>query len=391
VSAHGPSPEPLPGSLASWVPDRSQALPGITNVTKTALTSPIKLPMDKAISAILPTVATGAKLIGGVVLGFVFDALVESVFDPTGKKLRAAFKAGHGAGVAAMADEAKSAIKIRLAHEGRDAMLLEELRRAALFSGSKPALDGLNNWIISQIPALSLPVHDLSLYNSMLETWVLQRAGDEEDANKHTDSDAYEAAHEKFATDGNLARRDLFIHQCRFEFGRLGVDAEPTLAIWNKKLTSQPKDLPLEEVIGRLGPIHLETSRFSHPQRLAQYLGERFAWDDDFDLMPSPEQLAEQKNRASGSWGEALSHADGIPQHVERAKQNSPRFERMVSTGGVRLACNVMLTEADGAIFVDRYAYRIWGTRHDAKGTPRDKAGSTDTKAPTKTWSDSPD
>lgn len=234
-----------------------------------------------------------------------------------------------------------------------------------------------------------MPVHDLSLYEQMLATWTLQRAGDEEDANKHTDGAAYEEAHKKLATDGNLARRDLFIHQCRFEFGRLGVDAEGTLASWSKKLAAQPRELELEEVIGRLGPLYLQTDRFTKPDRLSAYLGERFAWDDELDLMPSEEEIE------SKLLNESMLSFNPDPESqrfVGRAKKNTPRFERMVASGGVRLACEVKVTDADGAIFVDEYQYRLWGTRHDAEGLPRSRGpDNLDTKAPTRTWTDSPD
>lgn len=366
---------------------------GEKTVKKTILTLPGKLPVDKLLSRAMPAIATGAKLVGGAILGFLYDALVEILFDPTGKALRAAFRAGHKAGVTAMAEQAVAGLQAQIAKEGQDNMLLDELEQAALFAGSRSELEGLEIWVRQQVPILLMPVHDLSLYEQMLATWVLQRAGDEEDANKHTDGAAYEEVHKEFAKDGNLARRDLFIHQCRFEFGRLGVDAEATLASWSKKLAAQPRELELEEVIGRLGPLYLQTDRFTKPDRLSAYLGERFAWDDELDLMPSEEQVADlEQQMDESSLKQMTAHADGLPQHLARAKKNTPRFERMVASGGVRLACEVKVTDADGAIFVDEYQYRLWGTRHDAKGLPRSRGpDNLDTKAPTRTWTDSPD
>lgn len=364
---------------------------GEKTVKKTIFTLPAKLPMDKFLSSAMPAIATGAKLVGGAILGFLYDALVEILFDPTGKALRAAFRAGHKAGVTAMAEQAVAGLQAQIAKEGQDNMLLDELEQAALFAGSRSELEGLEIWVRQQVPILLMPVHDLSLYEKMLETWVLQRAEDEEDANKHTDAVAYDEAHKKFATDGNLARRDLFIHQCRFEFGRLGVDAEGTLASWSKRLAAEPRELELEEIIGRLGPLYLQTDRFTKPDRLSAYLGEHFAWDDEFDLMPSEERVADLEQQMSeSSMKEMAAHADGLPQHLARAKKNTPRFERMVASGGVRLACEVKVTQADGAIYVDEYQYRLWGTRHDAKGNPLKSGTSQDTKAPTRSWTDSP-
>lgn len=184
--------------------------------------------MDMGLSALMPKFATAAKIMGGVVLGLLYDALVELIFDPTGKKLRAAFRAGHTAGVAQMAEQASAAVKMRLAQDGRDAMLLEELRQAA-----------------------------------------------------------------------------------------------------------------------QLAP----TARWG-------------TFGGGYD--PGRERL------------------------LERARDNTPRFERTAATGGVRLTFTPKLTEADGAIFVDWYIYRLEGTRHDAKGSPLSAERLNDAKVPTRIWTDSP-
>jgi hypothetical protein len=65
------------------------------------------------------------------------------------------------------------------------------------------------------------------------------------------------------------------------------------------------------------------------------------------------------------------------------------KFVRMIQTGGFALACGVDLTEADGAIVVNRYEYRVWGTRHKSDGMPLDKAS--DYWLREQEWSESPD
>lgn len=65
------------------------------------------------------------------------------------------------------------------------------------------------------------------------------------------------------------------------------------------------------------------------------------------------------------------------------------KFVRMIQSGGLTLACGVDLTEADGAIFVNRYEYRVWGTRHKSDGMPLDKAS--DYWLREQEWSESPD
>lgn len=100
-----------------------------------------------------------------------------------------------------------------------------------------------------QIPGLVAPHVDMSLYEGLLEQWVLQRAGDEEDGNKDTDPEAYAKAHERFAPDGNLARKDLFIHQCQLALGRFGIDTSTPVQAMRTRLDglrpeSEPRTSP---------------------------------------------------------------------------------------------------------------------------------------------------
>jgi hypothetical protein len=343
-------------------------------------------------------------------LSVLYDLVSEWLFDPTGKALRAAYRAGNANGVDAMFMATVSTLVAQARQQEEHDLLTSELRRSARFATSDAAVAGVAAWADEQSQALRASVADSALYDALIETWLLQRAGDEEGANKDTDPEAYDAVHKKFATDGNLARRDLFIHQCRFELGRLGVDAEPTLNAWAKRLEAQPKDLPLDVVIARLGPLTVETNRFERPERLAHYVGERFAWDEEFDLMPSDEQLLEhQRDRGGGGisipvGGAASGFAHGAQrgarnrQHQERealltrAADNTQRFQLTAKTGGVRLRCAVDLSEDDGAIYVDEYRYHIQGTRHTAEGQPREQrsVGSQDARVPVRSWSDSP-
>lgn len=359
--------------------------------TKTMLSLPAKLRVDRALDGLFGSLSLGTKVLGGIVLGFLYDALVELLFDPTGKKLRAAFKAGHDAGVDAMAHVARNAMTMRLAAHGRDAMLLDELRRSIVFAHSPETLAGLEDWVATQIPPLLMPIHDDSLFEGMLETWVLQRAGDEEDANKHTDSDTYDAAHERFATDGNLARRDLFIHQCRFELGRLGVDAEPSLSLWQKQLTSQPPTRKTGEVVKALGPLRFQTTRFADPGRFIRTIrdtkGENaFIFSAPmFESLFDPEELAQAEQEKLPEGGlQSAGYAAFMRHNIDR----STRILHTLGTGGLKLTCDVELTDADGAIYVDRYKYRLEGLRHREDGWARDRE---DINMRNTEWTDSPD
>ncbi len=48
----------------------------------------------------------------------------------------------------------------------------------------------------------------------------------------------------------------------------------------------------------------------------------------------------------------------------------SNQLAQTVNTGGLALSCTVDLTGADGAVFVNRFNYRVRGTRHKSNGRP---------------------
>lgn len=356
---------------------------------KTLATYHPKVALESGLSRALGALSTGTKLVGGFVLGLVYDVLVDLIFDPTGKALRKAFKAGHDAGVQQMAGFAQAAVKSRLEAYGKDSMLLSELRTQATLAPSSELLDGLTVWLDGQIPPLCLPVVDDSLYQQMLEAWVLQRAGNEEDANKHTDSDTYDEAHAKLATDGDLARRDLFIHQTRFELGRLGVDAEPTLALWQTLIDAQP-DADPARTLAALGPLRIDTTRFANPDRFIRTIRET---DGRYALALTHLEWLMDSSEITRTEQEGIPNMGGLGGGLytalaESDLKASTTLQHTLRTGGLRLSIELDLTNADGAIFVDRYKYRITGMRHADDGKPQLED---DIPVRRTEWTDTPD
>lgn len=294
--------------------------------------------------------------------------LVDLIFDPTGKALRKAFKAGHDAGVQQMAGFAQAAVQSRLEAYGKDSMLLSELRGAVALASSAEVLDGLSQWVEKEVPPLCVPIVDHSLYQRMLETWVLQRAGDEEDANKHTDGAVYDKAHDLLAPSGNLARRDLFIHQTRFELGRLGIDAEPTLALWQTLLDAQPHADPAR-TLAALGPLRIDTTRIANPDRFIRTIRDT---DGSDALTRIPLDLLFDSEEIKGHEKNGLPSRDSqVGSLLHRGIDHSRQLHQTLLTGGVRLTLQLELTEADGAIYVDHYHYALVGLRHEANGKPK--------------------
>ena len=68
-------------------------------------------------------------------------------------------------------------------------------------------------------------IDDRSLRDELLKEWVLQRAASPTSANKHTNPEAWNEARERLEQSEQLPtlkRPDLFLHQCRYEWERLG-------------------------------------------------------------------------------------------------------------------------------------------------------------------------
>lgn len=353
---------------------------------KSTLTSFAKIGVDilaqKALGEAVGKALTAHFSLG---LSLLYDLLVELIFDSSGKALRGMYRAGNAAGVSAMVSTQLGTLGSKLAAAANDQLIALELRSIARRTSSAAALQGMVEWADQQVPALVTPIVDTSLHDTLLETWLLQRAGDEDSANAQTDPEAYDKVLEKLAPSGNLARRDLFIHQCRYQLGRMGIDAEPLLSAWASRLESFPKDQAPSETIAQLGPLFVESRQFAHPERLVDYLGEQFAWDDDLTLLPTEKQQEEKRYSAEG-----VMNPGYVNNYLEEAKTLTPKFLKAAGSGDIALRCELALEEADGAIYVGNYKCRVWGTRHDADGNPSDQGGKTKIRIPPKSWTESP-
>ena len=108
-----------------------------------------------------------------LVVGVLFDVLVERLFDPTGKALRAALRAGVEQGASLVSAAAQTAIgTATLASAGVNTFA--QLMQASIMNAQSAAdLDALTRWMVQQIPGLVAPHVDMSLYEGLLEQWVL--------------------------------------------------------------------------------------------------------------------------------------------------------------------------------------------------------------------------
>jgi hypothetical protein len=102
----------------------------------------------------------------------------------------------------------------------------ERIARAS----SAPDLATWESWARNELAALpaQADLNDLSLAKDLLAQWVLERSASPTKASSDTNSTAWKAARAEVAHDGTLKtleRSDLFVHQCRHEWSRLGLAA----------------------------------------------------------------------------------------------------------------------------------------------------------------------
>ena len=109
-------------------------------------------------------------------------------------------------------EDTQSAAKLKIAH-----------------AASARELADWASWGAAQADRLGVPdVNDLSLARDLLAEWVLERAATPTRTTTDTNSTAWKAARGELAKSGalpTLERNDLFVHQCRHEWSRLGLDA----------------------------------------------------------------------------------------------------------------------------------------------------------------------
>ncbi|MGK0360430.1 MAG: hypothetical protein ACI9U2_002743 [Bradymonadia bacterium] len=215
-----------------------------------------------AIGAIVSTVA--GTLAGGVALGAVIGG---TTFSVPGAVV--------GAVVGFLVSLIWGAIATMLSNDAAMATVDVELRRAAAqinekndeFDGqydttvgetrrkrdsvvaevqgatTKAEIDRIETAVDGDIQAVNTPVStaDRGLYTALMQDWVLQHAGHEEGGNKETNAASYGANREEMTgvePGDNLARRDLFLHQCKYEWARMGLDADWAVAELERRLPS---------------------------------------------------------------------------------------------------------------------------------------------------------
>ena len=173
----------------------------------------------------------------GTVIGFVIGLMIETIasiaydylFGDKGEKEdKAARDAAKRTGTMAEAKHEEFSRAADVARE-QQTRAFDAVQDNVNTANSKTKLDAIARDLERDTPAVDGPRRpgDKSLYRAMLRDWVLENAGDEEDANKETSEAQWEAALEETfgkGTDELKNQRDLFAYQTRSEWIKAGFN-----------------------------------------------------------------------------------------------------------------------------------------------------------------------
>jgi hypothetical protein len=219
----------------------------------------------------------------GTVIGFVIGLLVETIasvvysyiFDDSAEKIdKAGRDASERTGKQAEAKHEEFSAAAEAArtqqHKASDAV-----QQNLAQTNSKAKADAIGEELRRDKPAVAGPKNhnDRSLYTKMLHDWVLEHAGDEEDANRNTSEAQWESALEKSfgkGTDQLENKKDLWAYQTRAEWTEAGFDATSVrnMTSWFINTSNQKGVDPKDEYHGRVYTMPVVTS----PEALFNYM-----------------------------------------------------------------------------------------------------------------------
>ncbi|MCB9610192.1 MAG: hypothetical protein H6716_26630 [Polyangiaceae bacterium] len=187
-----------------------------------------------------------------------------------------------------------------------------------------PELDRLARWLVKNGAALAPPALDPDALSQTLKRhWILQHSADATEPSSDTLPTAYRQVKRSLkmkAGDGGRTTRDLFIHQAKYAWGRLGLAIDGPIGRLQAWATSVA-DLAPEDAATRLSGRTVRLTEVLFPEVFAATLPAR---------------------------GGAPPALGGYEQPAAAARE-----------GGFELACALDLEEDDGKVCVDRFRYRL--------------------------------
>jgi hypothetical protein len=294
----------------------------------------------------------------GTVIGFVIGVLVESaasmIFEAISGKSDTAAAANAASRRTGALIEAQYGDLAR-ANDAANAELNTGYRatQTALTSASDQAtVDRIGAWADAEKAKAErpAPISDRSLALRMIQEWVLEHAGDEEDANRNTDETEWEAARTDAFGEGDLdGHREIFAYQTRHEWSTAGLDVSQAQAI-------------IDDVMAmRRGPDGI-TQSISTATAYQRYNGRRYT-------LPVTDAA-----RWGAYWREYKRRPTSIPH-----RRGWEAAAALIDAGQFTLDCTLDLTTADMSCYVDHWDYEIvltaeppiyWRTRNPFSVSP---------------------
>jgi hypothetical protein len=301
---------------------------------------------SKALGLQHPILRQGFEEVFDKIGDFVLDKMGLKDEDPVAKSDAHALEATQSTGKAGV----KKTDEI-FAYEARAGLSIEDTASAAELAiaraESAEDLAQWAEWARAEMSELPKPVDaaNRDFSDALLQQWVLEHAGTPDHANASTNQKAWNAARDELKTKGkleSLERTDLFVHQCRHEWGYLGLtDAEQValqLDVERRRFEAQARAHPnTDEAVAAQVRMGIDGNRSG---RLVSF--------------------------ARGSDPKQLATAFGKHDYLLGMDGDAPGLRVFGST--FTLDCNVVLEASAGGVFVKTFWYDVIdarGQRHD--------------------------
>lgn len=295
----------------------------VTSLVGTVVGTGLGLAAGAGLGALIGSAVPGLGTVVGAAVGFLVSLIIGGIMTALGND------ASMATVDATLRQAASEIVETTGQFAGQYDSTLQGVRseRDSAVAGveaatSTEALSQWETWVDGETALVqtSVPVTDESLYQGLLADWVLQHAGDEEDQNKETNSASYDKNREAVfgvAANDNLVRKDLFAHQAKYEWGRLGVvDGGAGRLLANEA-----------RVRGR----HMSAAAID-----SKYSGESFTFRGT--------------NNAEATIAKIEDDFGG---------EMAPQARQQIRDDDFTLTCTLDLTNWDGSVYVDHFNYFI--------------------------------
>ena len=289
----------------------------------------IKKAGSRSVTALSTAIGTAVNPGVGTVIGFIIGVLVEQVagmvFDwITGKSDvdKAAAAAGRRAGDLIAAKTCQLDKQAAVAFD-KHLKLFSSVQTKLTKSMDKEEVDRIRDWAVKEKRVMKPPNPNApkTLFKQMLHDWVLEHAGDEEDANKVTSEAQWEHARtEIFGESDSLDNHpEVFAYQTRLHWAKAGLPTAPVQKMIERvKNLQKDSENPAKTVQGTFDGKTFTFGKPVNPDAFIKFI---------IDQCPFP---------------------------IDKL---SSKTEHNIRDGTVEIRCTLDLTIADGACYVDEWKY----------------------------------